>query len=66
MMKQILVMMGKGLDASFTNGHAKFFSLLKRAGQMVVGDTIVTDALISYKGKINPLPSSISISSARY
>lgn len=40
--------MSKALEASFNAGHAEFFSLIKRGGAMVIGDSIVADAVVNY------------------
>ena len=47
-MKLIFDQMSNALDATFDEGHAKFFTLVKRGGKMVIGDSIVTDAVIHY------------------
>jgi len=40
--------MGIALRLTFSQGHTKFFELVKKAGDMVVEDSIVTGALIQY------------------
>ena len=46
--KAVFDQMSKALEASFNAGHAEFFSLIKRGGAMVIGDSIVADAVVNY------------------
>lgn len=48
-LQQISLQMDARIDAGFGIGYAKFFSLLKKAGNLVVGNSVVTDALIKYQ-----------------